>query len=113
MFSADPRQLSAMLKQLGIKLEEIDDVEEVIIFTKNKKIIIEPQEVKKMSGQGMVTFQVMAKNYREEIKETISEEDVKLITEQTGISEEKARTLLKKHKGDLAAAIMEAQDQSD
>ena len=41
----------------------------------------------------------------------ISEDDVKTVVEQTSCSEEKARELLEKHNGDLAAAIMELQEE--
>lgn len=112
MFPVNPSQMAAMLKQLGIRMEDIKNVKEVIIKTEDKDIIIEPADVKKMTGQGMVTFQIIAANVHERYaKESIeiSKEDIKILMEKAELSEKKARELLEKHDGDLAAALLEAE----
>ncbi len=116
MLPVNPSQMAAMLKQLGIKMEEIKDVKEVIIKTEDKEILIEPADVKKMTGQGMITFQIIAAKVEEkETKETleISEEDINILMEKASLSQEQAKKLLEKHSGDLAAALLEAEEQKN
>jgi len=115
MLPVNPSQMSALLKQLGIYMEGIDEVEEVIIRTSDKEIVIFPKDVKKMTGQGMITFQIIADHVEERDREgsgEINEEDVEILKEKAGLSDEEARKLLKKHKGDLAAALMEAENET-
>ncbi len=60
---------------------------------------------------GQKTFQ-LAGQYREEAKEleiTINDDDIDLVVSQTGADKEKAKSLLIKNKGDIAATIMELQ----
>src|SRR5581483_1097782 len=35
----DPKRLQAMMRQMGIKMEDIEDVEEVVIRTKDKEYV--------------------------------------------------------------------------
>jgi len=102
-----PKQMKKMMKRMGIQMEEID-AEEVIIRCVDKEIrITEPQVVKtNVSGQDM--FQVSGNIAEGEIDAaaSIDEEDIKMVAEQTGISEEKAAEALHKSKGDIAETIM-------
>ncbi len=101
----NPKQMQAMMKQMGIKNEEIEALR-VIIETADKNIIIEPVSVQKIVMQGQHTFQV-AGEIREETKsESIREEDVSLVAEKTGKSEKEAKAALEKTKGDIAEAIL-------
>jgi nascent polypeptide-associated complex subunit alpha len=100
----NPAQMKAMMKQMGIKQDDIEAVR-VVIETSDKNIIIEPALVQKITMQGQVSFQISGE-VREETKEMgISEEDVKLVAEKTGKSEEEARAALEET-NDIAEAIM-------
>ena len=92
--------MQAVMKQLGIKQEEID-AEEVIIKTKGKEIVIKQPQVTKMNVQGQDMFQITGN-----AEEKTSREDVKMVAETADVSEEEAEKALKKADGDLAKAIM-------
>jgi len=98
--------MASMMKQMGIDINEIDDVEEVIIRTPQKDIIFKDAQVTIMDAKGMKTYQVTG-TPQEVVREvTIPEEDVKLVMEQSKSNEIDARNALKETKGDIAAAIL-------
>ena len=99
-FSMDPKKMQAVMKQLGIKQEEID-AEEVIIKAKGKEIIIKNPSVTKMVVQGQDMFQITGN-----AEEKTSGEDVKMVAETANVSEKEAEKALKDADGDLAKAIM-------
>lgn len=99
----NPKDLQKAMKKMGIKQEELDALE-VIIKTTSKDLIIKNPKVVKVNMMGQESLQVTG-----EIQEFsgISEEDIKTVAEQANVSKEKAKEALEKHKGDLAAAILE------
>lgn len=102
----NPAKMKQMMKQMGINTREIENVEEIIIKTADSNIIIENANVTVMTVQGSDTYQIVG-DAREVSKELeIPEDDIKLVMEQTGVSEEEAREALKNSKGDLAEAIV-------
>lgn len=54
----NPKMLQQMMKQLGISVEEIDDVERVIIETPTRTILFTKPAVSAMKSQGQTTYQV-------------------------------------------------------
>jgi nascent polypeptide-associated complex subunit alpha len=106
MRGINPKAMNQMMKQMGIDSSEIDNVEQVIIRTADTEIIFDDANVTKVAAPGMITYQVVG-NPREVPRETpIPEEDVALVAEQTGKSQDEARAALKETSGDLAEAIM-------
>ena len=104
MFGAmGARQMEKMMKQLGIKSEPID-ADEVIIKAKDKEIIISNPQITKINMKGAESFQI-AGDVSERPREKFSEDDIKMIAEQTGKTEEEAKKALEET-GDIAAAIM-------
>ena len=99
----NPKQMEKMMKQMGIKSENIS-AEEVIIKTEDKEIIISNPQVTKVKMGGQETFQIVGQ-ISERKKEKFSEDDVKMIVEQTSSSEEDAKKALEET-GDIAEAIM-------
>jgi nascent polypeptide-associated complex subunit alpha len=99
----DPKKMQAMMKQMGIKQEEIDALR-VIIEKEDGKIIIENPSVAKITMQGTESWQITGEAREEETG--ISEGDVKLVMEKTGKSEKEARAALQRTQ-DLAEAILE------
>ncbi len=102
------------MKRLGIKSEEIEDVEEVVIRTRSKEYIIRDASVTLMEMQGQKTFQVLGEpeivgrtNMTPKAEETkIPEEDVRLVMDQTGCSDEEATKALRECGGQPAEAIL-------
>ena len=98
----DAKKMQQMLKRLGMKLDTLQ-ANEVIIKTDSGDIIIENPQVVKTSMKGQVVFQVSG-NVKEKL---YSDEDVKLVIDQTGVKDEaKVKKALEESKGDIAQAIM-------
>ena len=102
----NPKKMQAVMKQLGMKQEEIDASKVIIEKNNGNEIIIENPSVTKMNIQGQEMFQISGDVKEESESVRISEEDIKAIIEKTGVSEEKAKEVLEKT-NDLAEAIIE------
>ena len=109
MFPTNPAQLKKMMKQMGINMEELA-AEEVIIRTRSEELVFKNPTVTKIAAKGVETFQIVGNYEVIERKPPISEEDVKLIMEQAGVSEEVARKALEEANGDLAEALLKLQE---
>jgi len=97
------------MKRMGLSMGAMPDVEEVILKTSTKEIIIENPEVAVMEMRGQKIFQIMGERITEkpiERKITIPDEDVQLVAQQARVSPEQARAALEQTKGDLAQAIL-------
>jgi len=94
--------MKKMMKQMGVEMEEVEGVEEVIIKTGSKEIVVDNATVNAIEAQGQKTYQVVGDSAE---RSRIDEDDVELVAEQSGVDEETARDALKKTEGDLAAAI--------
>lgn len=103
----NPKQMQAVMKQMGISQQEIDASRVIIEKTDKSKIIIENPSVQKIKMQGQETFQIAGDILEESAKEEISEEDIKTIVEKTGVSKKIAKEALEKNNGDLAETILE------
>lgn len=101
--------MEKMLKQMGVKMSELEDVEEVIIRTRTKEIAIKKPSVTVTEIQGQKIYQISGE---EEERTGIGEEDVRLIMEQAGVSREEAKSALEKTGGDLAEAILLLKDRN-
>lgn len=107
-----PREARRMMKRMGLSMDSMPDVEQVVIKTSSKEIIIEDPEVAIMEMQGQKIFQVTGAKITEKAGEravAIPEEDVRLVADQTGKSLEDARKALEESEGDLAKAILTLQ----
>jgi nascent polypeptide-associated complex subunit alpha len=104
MRNMDPKKMQQMMRQLGIKSEEIE-ADRVVIEGKTKKIVIENPSVTAINMQGKKTYTVMGEEKEEE--KGISKEDIEMVVKQANVSEEKAEAALRKNEGDIAEAILE------
>jgi nascent polypeptide-associated complex subunit alpha len=95
---------------MGMSMDSVADVENVVIKTSNKEITIEAPEVAILEMQGQKIFQITGGKITQKVAERkpsgIAEEDVKLVADQTGKSMEEARKALEESGGDLAKAIL-------
>ncbi|MFW9880164.1 MAG: nascent polypeptide-associated complex protein [Candidatus Thorarchaeota archaeon] len=129
----NPRKMQRMMKQMGINIQEIEDVEKIIIRTPDKDIVFdEDVSVTVMVAQGQKTYQItgnpVVKERGEEESEiigkadsgkekeiesedsneplSIPQEDIDLVCQQTGVSEEEAKEALEECEGNPAEAIL-------
>ena len=111
----NPRETKRMMQRMGMNMDSVPDVEQVVIRTNSKEIVVEQPEVAILEMQGQKIFQVIGGKVTERApqsttagapKVVVSEEDVKLVADQTGKSVEEARNALEECEGDLAKAIL-------
>jgi len=106
----NPREARRMMQRMGMSMDAVADVEQVVIKTSVKEITIEEPEVAVLEVQGQKIFQVTGGKITEKAAERkpsgIAEEDVRLVADQTGKSPDEARRALEESGGDLAKAIL-------
>ena len=97
-----------MMDKMGLDMEEIPNVQEVIINTDKKEIIIPKPSVTEMKSKENSIFQVIAESFEEKELEVpiFSEDDIMLVCQQANCNEEQARDALAESKGDIAQAIL-------
>lgn len=104
------------MQRMGMNMDSVPDVQQVIIRTNTKDIVIDEPQVAILEVQGQKMYQVIggevseqAPSQRQSAKASqpmFSEEDVRLVADQTGKSLEKAKEALEDCQGDLAKAIL-------
>jgi nascent polypeptide-associated complex subunit alpha len=99
----DPRQMKRMMQQMGIKSEDIP-AKRVIIEKDDEKIVIENPSVMSIEQGGTKSYQISGGDIS--FVPNISDEDIKLVAEQSGTSVDEAKIALIETQGDVAEAIM-------
>ncbi len=100
MMPINPRDMKRMMQ--GMKQLEAD---EVIIKQADKTLVIKNPQVTKIDIMGQESYQIIGKA-QEIVEEGIKEEDVEMVAEQTGATQEEAKNALESSKGDIAEAIL-------
>ena len=102
------KQMERQMKKMGMKMEELEGVTEVIIRFEDKELIIDEPSVSLMNVMGQETYQVDGKAREVELDYEIEipEEDIEMVANQANVSADEARQALEDCKGDLAEAIM-------
>lgn len=131
----DPRQMSMMMKKLGIDVRDIEGVQEVVVRTATKDYVFDKASVSVMKAQGVETWQVSGKPRTvekagsaasagsagatkgspaqpsasaapaDEAYEPTSD-DIALVAKETGKGLAESKAALVATKGDLAEAIL-------
>ena len=111
-----PKKMKGMLKSMGIDIDELEDVSEVIIRMPDKEIVIENASVAIMDAHGQRSYQISGNESERPLSGEapraaepaleIPDSDVELVSAQTGASPDQAKAALMEAGGDLAAAIM-------
>lgn len=96
----DPKKMEAAMRQLGIKSEPIE-AKSVIIETASGRLVIDNPQVVQITMQGQKSFQISG-----DVRSESSGDDLRMVMEQAGCSEEDARAALEKSGGDIAEAIL-------
>jgi len=102
----NPREANRMMQRMGMQVQQLDEVTKVIMESPTKRIIIDNPEVATVTVQGQTVYQVGGGTVREEGMGGGSEDDVKLVASQAGVSAEQAANALRQSGGDLAQAII-------
>ena len=112
----NPREQRRMMQRMGMNMDNVPDVQQVVIRTNSKDIVIDEPQVAILEVQGQKMYQVIGGEVSEQApsqrqapkaaQPTYSEEDVRLVADQTGKSLEKAKEALEECQGDLAKAIL-------
>lgn len=103
-----PRKVRRVMKRMGMNVQELPNVREVVLRTDEKEIVIIDPTVTKMTlGKKESIFQIAGGEVTEKaIEGGISEEDAQLVAQQASVSIEEARSALSMTGGDLAQAII-------
>ena len=72
----NPRQMKQAMKRMGIQQEDLE-VDEIIMKIGDKELVFKEPQVAKVNMMGQDTYQVVGEPVEREIKEEISEEDIK------------------------------------
>lgn len=98
----NPKQMQAVMKQMGMSQTEIDALRVIIEKNDGNKIVINNPSVIKIKMQGQETFQISGDISEES---GFSDDDIKVIMEKTNCSEKEAKKALEET-DDLAEAIL-------
>ncbi len=107
----NPKKLERMMKQMGIDMEALEGVESVHIVTATEEIEVKDAQVAIIDARGQKSLQVAGDIIRGPrgaggSAPAVSDEDIRLVMEQTGKSDAEARAALQEADGDLAQAII-------
>ena len=118
------RQMELMMRRMGMRTEDVPDVEEVVVRTKTKEHVFRAPEVTILTVQGVRTYQVVG---TPEVRSRSTaapsapsapaaaspaaptgppEEDIRLVMEQANVSREEAIEALFQSRGAPAEAIL-------
>ena len=108
MMRGGNREMRRMMDKMGLDMNELQNVQEVIIKTDKKEIIISKPSVTEMKAKDSSIFTVTADSYEEAELEVpiFSDDDIQLVSQQAGVDEENAKSALEEAEGDLARAIL-------
>ena len=108
MMRGGNREMRRMLDKMGLDMNEMEGIEEVIIKTETKEIYLIKPQIIEMKGKDNTIFQIVASDIEEKQREipSFKEEDLVLVMQQANVSKEKAIMALTESKGDIAQAIL-------
>jgi nascent polypeptide-associated complex subunit alpha len=99
----NPKQMSQMMKQFGIKQQEVEAKEVIIVLNNGKKIVFNKPQVQAIEMRGVKTYTIAGESKEES---GFPQEDIDLVSEQTGASKADAKKALEDSNGDIAEAIL-------
>lgn len=99
----NPRQMEKVMRQLGMKTENIDASEVIIRLNSGGELVVSNPGVQKVTMAGQESLQISG-----EITErgAISPEDIAIVAEKAGVPRAEAEKALKDADGDIAGAIL-------
>lgn len=108
MMRGGNREARRMMDKMGVDVIPVPNVQEVIIRTDKKELVIAKPDVSEMKSKEGSVYTVAAGNVVERELEVpvFSEEDVDMVSQQAGVDKERATSALAETDGDLARAIL-------
>ncbi|MHA1917970.1 MAG: nascent polypeptide-associated complex protein [Candidatus Ranarchaeia archaeon] len=109
------RAAQRQMQQMGMNMEEVNDVTEVVIKRPSGDIVIKEPQVALVKQKGMQIYQVIGNpegetaeviQEKEDVSIEIPESDIALVVSQASVSPEEAKKALEENDGDLARAII-------
>lgn len=107
----NPSQMKAMMRQLGIKSEELEVKSVVIETTDGKKLVFDSPQVTAVDMKGSKTYTIVGEAVEESAGLVISDEDIAMVAEQANVPKVKARDALEETQGDIAEAISKLKEE--
>lgn len=100
-----------MMGRMGMDMNEVPGVLEVLIRTESKEIVVSKPKVSELQSKENVTFVVQADGYEERELEapSYSEDDVEMICIRANVDRETAIAALADADGELATALLRLQ----
>lgn len=97
------------MNQIKKLMKDVEEIEASrVIIEGPKRLVIENPKVMKMSVMGQNTFQIIGEAKEEAAQEELfTEDDIKLVMEQTGADEEEVEESLVENSGDIAKTILD------
>ncbi len=102
----DKRQMERAMRQMGVKMHELEGVQEVVIRLADKEIVISGAQVTLTEMGGQRSYQVAGREVERKPELGPNEDDLKLVMEQAGVNLEAAAQELKETDGNIAEAIL-------
>lgn len=103
----NPKQMSQMMRQMGIKVDEVEASKVTFELTNGKKLVFENPQIQAMTMQGKKTYTLIGEATEEN---NVSLEDIQMVCEQTGKTKEEAKKALEETNGDIAEAILKLKE---
>ncbi|HLC79854.1 MAG TPA: nascent polypeptide-associated complex protein [archaeon] len=100
----NPSQMKNLMRQMGIKTEDLK-AKRVVFELEDGNLVIEDPQITAMQIQGKMTYTVMGEAKKEKSESSIPQSDIDLVAAQSKVSKEKARKALEESEGDIAKAI--------
>jgi nascent polypeptide-associated complex subunit alpha len=105
----DSRKMQQMMEQMGIDIDELD-AEEVIIRTADEELVFDSPDVQRMDAQGQETYNVVGSPESRDAgaseaadgddaddaddADEIPQEDIEMVADEAGVSQDEARAAL-------------------
>ncbi|MCX8175546.1 MAG: nascent polypeptide-associated complex protein [Candidatus Micrarchaeota archaeon] len=99
----DPKQMAKLMRQMGIKTEDIAASRVTIELREGGRIVVFEPSVTQIEMQGQKSFQIAGRVHEEQ---EAGEEDIRMVMEAAGCSREEAQNALRETGGDIAEAIL-------
>ena len=104
----DPKSVAKMMKQMGIKNDEIPAEKVTIDLKEGGRLIIFSPHVIQIEMQGEKSFQISGKVTEEQ---DAGEDDIKMVMESAKCSREEAVIALREAGGNIAEAIIRLEEE--
>jgi nascent polypeptide-associated complex subunit alpha len=99
----NPKQMNQMMRQFGIKNQELDAKEVVITLGNGNKLVFDKPQIQCIEMRGEKTYTIAGATH--EIL-GMPQEDIDMVAETAGVSKDEAKKALAESNGDIAEAIL-------